>query len=231
MGEVIMENTNKVNDDDIAKLIKSWKVVSAFVVAMSIGFYLFTQGSHATIFNVALEETTSPYSAAVYGLIFLIPLLVFYYSYAAYVSDILNETVWFEKLPLIFDVHLPKKNKLQIRMKKISMVLVIVVPMFSVGHCFLKSIESTIYFNDHCSETGGCKKVFSKGAYESFTKFTPFKEIFINGNGYRLDGQITYFPGWQAWLSLFLVLFVLVRWLYLVKKIIIKGQIKGDGAS
>ncbi len=200
-------------------LTKSWRAVSITVISISAAFYLITQGSHVEM--GPLVEKVSAYSAAVYGLLFLVPLTAFFYAYTYHAVDCEKHKKWYERLPVIIELHLPSGNPLLKKVQISSIVIIFFLPMFTLGHCYLKSLDGRIYIKDSCSQ-GVCTEEWSSGKYEALapSKFIPFKEIFTNGNGYRYDGQITYFPGWQPALFLVFVLWSFYLWLKTLKRLL-----------
>ncbi|WP_144394248.1 hypothetical protein [Pleionea sediminis] len=190
------------------------------LLVLSVGFYLFTQGSHSSFFGISLDKKTSPYTAAVYGLLFLIPLSIYVYSFSIQIVRLTNDKGWYQKLPPVFETNLPSENTFRRRNQKFSTVLFLALPMITLVHCFSKSLDATIYVNENCNAKSGCSKEYSKGPVENLTMFTDFSEIFTNGNGYRYDQQITYFPGWQPYLTLILLFIVMYVWIKLLTLVI-----------
>lgn len=198
------------NDSTIDKAIMSWRMTGLTLISFSIGFYMYVQGSHVGTHGIISDKATS-YVAAVYGLLVLIPLSAFFYSYTYHIINLIDGKEPTLNFPLLHELHLSKDNSLVKKARTISLIMIFIVPIFSIVHCYKKSLDGTVYINEGCVNNV-CKEVWSNGAKDSLTRFSGFSEIFTNGNRYRLDGQITYFPGWQPWLEMFLIIWVFLLW-------------------
>ena len=192
------------------KAITSWRITGLALISISVGFYLYVQGAHVSASGFINEKTTT-YSAAVYGLLVLIPLSAYYYAYTYHVVKFISNKDPKLVFPLLHELHLPKNSSFVKKARIISMIIFFAVPMFSLVHCYKKSLGATIYINESCANNV-CSEIWSSNAIESLTKFSEFSEIFTDGNKYRLDGQITYFPGWQPWIELVLLAWVFLLW-------------------
>ncbi|ODB95253.1 hypothetical protein A3197_18045 [Candidatus Thiodiazotropha endoloripes] len=205
----------------------AWRKTALIVLILSISFFLFVQGSHIDIGNTIITET-SVYAASIYAQIVLIPLYVFFYSYTSQLILLNADRPVLKRLPALIELHLPEDNRFGQNIKKLSLILVFLIPLYSLGHCYLKSLDGTVFVYEPCStsQTGSAKCFvgFSSGWKESLTRFSQFTEIFTDGNKYRYDKQITYFPGWQPWLMTLFILGVFWVWiralinLWLVRK-------------
>ncbi len=200
----------KENEEQVIKAIKSWRLVCLTTVTLAVGFYLYVQGSHIGIPGTISDKTTR-YTAAVYGQLVLIPLCAFFYSYTFHIAKLFSKKGRLLRIPLLYELHLPDGNSLMKKASITSLLVIFIVPMFSLGHCYKKSLHGTVYINDACKDNV-CKEVWSSDAKGALTKFSKFSEIFSDGNRYRFDGQISYFPGWQPWLSLILIIWVFFLW-------------------
>lgn len=198
------------NNSPADKVITSWRITGLALITISAGFYLYVQGSHVGASGIISDKATK-YVAAVYGLLVLIPLSAYFYSYTYHAIKFIEGMESTLNFPLLHELHLSKDNSLVIKAKTVSLIVIFVVPMFSIVHCYKKSLDATVYLNESCVENV-CKEVWSNNVKGSLTKFSGFCEIFTDGNRYRLDGQITYFPGWQPWLELILIIWVFKLW-------------------
>ena len=212
-----------INEDPVAKANKAWKIIGITTLTVAVGFYLYVQGSHYGILS-SINKKTSPYAASVYGQLVLIPLCAFLYSYTFHIINVNFSHKRLLRIPSLYELHLPKNNSLAKKARVTTILLIFVIPLFSLGHCYQKSLKATIYLNESC-ENNKCKTTWSAGVKESLTKFSNFSEIFNDGNKYRFDGQITYFPGWQPWITLIFIIGVVRLW-YRALSALIKRQDK-----
>lgn len=200
-----MEKNNLVDS-----AINSWRIICIATITLAVGFYLYVQGAHVGALGTISKETTK-HSAAVYGVLVLIPLCAFFYSYTYQIIKLHDQKKRLLRIPLIYELHLSNDNSLIKKARIITFIVILIVPMFSLGHCVKKSLQGTIYLNENCIDNR-CTEMWSSGLPEALTKFSSFMEIFTDGNKYRFDGQITYFPGWQPWFFLFLSIWVTFLW-------------------
>ncbi|KGJ95876.1 hypothetical protein GAB14E_1788 [Colwellia psychrerythraea] len=198
------------NDDPIVKANKAWKIIGITTLTIAVGFYLYVQGSHYGTLT-SLSKKTSPYAASVYGQLVLIPLCAFFYAYTFHILNLNYHKKRLLRIPSLYELHLPSDNSLMKKARIMTALLIFIVPLFSLGHCYQKSLKGTIYLKESCTDNK-CTTRWSAGTTESLTKFSKFSEIFNDGNKYRFDGQITYFPGWQPWTALIFIMAVVRLW-------------------
>lgn len=236
--------------EQISSTVKTWRTITFIVLSISVGFYLFTQGSHVSGGSFISNET-SPYTASVYGYVVLSPLLIFYYSYSFYVSTAVSSDIEGVKLPLIFDLNLPSSSGFNTKIYWLSCLIVLLLPISCLVHCYTKSLGANVYYKnqyDAPSNHDVCYKKSSDGSfyykkldckeknrkkfidkdkdkdkdksYQHFKKYINITEIFHSN--YIYDNQITYFPFWQPWFFLFLISIVIIYWFRLIIRLLYK---------
>ncbi len=158
-----------------------------------------TQGGHFLLPGLKSGDI-GPRTAAVYGTFFTVPILILSMVLAiAYIKRNIHKS-HLARFPVAFGTALNFNDWLAKGYQVFFIVAYLLVPTYAAGHFMRKILNGKVTCQD-CSEN-----LIANTPWEHLFTYQSFVEIFTDGNKYRFENEITFFPFWQPWVGMYLTM-------------------------
>ncbi len=191
--EAHMESINKI-----------WTTVALISLYLNVNILLVTQGSHLHLpgpLPKNVRESAAIYGTWAAGPVFLVTLIITLY----YIQRSSSHT-WSSRFPVAFDLSLLVGDSITKWYQRFFVFVFIVVPLYCQGHFVRKTMNGIVI-----DKAKGTIVASDWGSH--LFSYSDFSLIFTKGNDFRFHSEVTYFPFWQSWTTLLLLL--LMVWLFL----------------
>ena len=198
-------------------LSKIWTIVATAACYFSINIFIITQGGHFLLPGLKLDDINAR-AAAVYGTWFATPILFLSLLLVIVFIKRHKDKPSLARFPVAFGLEFDFKDWLAKSYQLFFITAFLLVPTYAAGHFIRKTLHGTVTYKEYPSQ------VIASTPWEHLTTYKSFTEIFTDGNRYRFEHEITFFPFWQPWLGLFLAALCISLFAYIVYLLLKKPQ-------
>jgi len=180
-------------------LNKIWTIIATAACYFSINIFIITQGGHFLLPGLKLEDI-HPRAAAVYGTWFAVPLIIVTLILIIIFAHRQADQRCLSRFPVAFGPKLDFDDWLARCYQGFFFIAYVVAPIYAAVHFLRKTLNGPVIDKNNANQ------IVADTPWEHLTIYKPFTEIFTDGNRYRFENDITFFPFWQPWLGLLLTL-------------------------
>jgi hypothetical protein len=182
-----------------------WRWITLVNAGISVDIWSTTQGWKLTVPHKLLWGDIGSHSLAVYGIIICAPLLgaasLLLWAYAH--ADRSRAWSWTARVPDLWKLG-AQPGSIGAKLDKgVALLVAIGVPSGALAHFVDKTFGGTVYVD---------RLPFAAGAIEHLTRYMPLGEAFRLGSDHTAQFEtpstgITYYPFWESWTLLLVVVF------------------------
>lgn len=199
-----------MNDKTVNQI---WSFLMLIGLLTALNASLKSQGSEM-YFNIVDVKSTDESAITVYGILISVPLLMLATKLASIHSLNKRQKKWYTKYPVAFNVEIKRHTFLGKRYQQFSLVIFHIVPLILISHLLNQFFGGCVFVKStDCdylpSELVVSDKCLADDMSEHLTLFFDVRCTFDNhfryAEGPTSKGRITFFPGYQSWFVLIMV--------------------------